>query len=113
LLVVTTLKKIPGTLGVLVSSDKHLTHVVNLTRAAHAKGKKVHIFFTGSGVTLTLCPEFKQLVGRATLSICDVSFRSFGLHGREAEVPGIAFKDFATQAKNAELVQTMERYIVF
>ena len=110
---VTATEKRSGTLGILVSSDKHLTYVVNLTRAAHDKGKQVHIFFTGSGVTLTLCPEFKQLVGRATLSICDVSFRSFGLHGREAELPGIAFKDFTTQTKNAELVQTMERYIVF
>ena len=109
---VTTTPKIPGTLGVLVSSDKHLIHLVHLTRAAHARGKQVHIFFTGSGVTLTLLPEFRELVGLAELSICDVSFRAFGLHGREEEVSGVGFKDFATQAKNAELVQTMERYIV-
>ncbi len=108
----TTLKKIPGTLGVLVSSGKHLTHVVNLTRAAHQKGKKVHIFFTGAGVMLTLQPKFKELVGLADIAICDVSFRAFGLHGREGEVPGVGFKSFATQAKNAEMVQTMERYIV-
>ena len=105
--------KIPDTLGILVSSDKHLKHVVNLTRAAHARGKQVSIFFTGSGVTLTLQPEFRELVGLADLSVCDVSFRAFGLHGREDEVPGVGFNDFATQAKNAELVQTMERYLVF
>ena len=110
---VTAAAKIPDTLGILVSSDKHLTHVVHLARAAHDKGKQVHIFFTGAGVTLTLQPRFRQLVGLADLSICDVSFRAFGLHGREEEVPGVGFKDFATQAKNAELVQTMERYIVF
>ena len=109
----TATEKKSGTLGILVSSDKHLTHVVNLTRAAHAKDKQVHIFFTGSGVTLTLLPEFRELVGLADISICDVSFRAFGLHGREEEIPGVGFKDFATQAKNAELVQTMERYIVF
>ena len=109
----TAIKKKSGTLGILVSSDKHLTHVVNLTRAAHAKGKEVHLFFTGAGVTLTLRPDFKKLVGQADIAICDVSFRAFGLHGREDEVPGVGFKDFATQAKNAELVETMERYIVF
>jgi hypothetical protein len=106
-------ENIPGTLGILVSSDKHLAHVVNLTRAAYEKGKQVHIFFTGSAVLLTLMPEFKTLVGQASLSICDVSFRAFGLHGREDEVPGVGFKDFATQAKHAELIDTMERYIVF
>jgi len=111
--VVTATEKKSGTLGILVSSDKHLTHVVNLTRAAHDKGKQVHIFFTGAGVTLTLQPGFKALMGQADLSICDISFRAFGLHGREDEVSGVVFKDFTTQAKNAELVQTMERYIVF
>ena len=110
---VTTVKKIPGTLGILVSSDKHLTHVVNLTRAAHTRGRQVHIFFTGSGVTLTLLPEFKELVGLANISICDVSFRAFGLHGREDEVSGVGFKDFATQAKNAEIIKTCDRYLVF
>jgi len=106
------MEKLPGTLGILVSSDKHLTHVVNLSRAAHQKGKKVHIFFTGAGVMLTLQPNFKKLVGIADIAICDVSFRAFGLHGREDEVPGVGFKSFATQAKNAEMVQTMERYLV-
>ena len=105
--------KISGSLGILVSSDKYLPYVVGLTRAACKKGKQVHIFFTGNGVLLTLRPAFRQLVGRASLSICDVSFRACGLHGREEEVPGVGFKDFVTQAKNAELIQTMERYIVF
>lgn len=105
--------KIPGTLGILVCSDKYMSHVVNLTRAAYARSKQVHIFFTGSAVFLTLLPEFRDLVGRAALSIYDVSFRAFGLHGREDEVPGVGFKDFATQAKNAELIETMERYVVF
>lgn len=70
--------KIPGTLGILVCSDKYMSHVVNLTRAAYARSKQVHIFFTGSAVFLTLLPEFRDLVGRAALSICDVSFRAFG-----------------------------------
>ena len=100
-------------LGVLVSSDKHLDHVVNLTGTAHAKGKEVQIFFTGRGVLLALKPEFEQLVGKAKLSICDVSFRANGFHGREEEVPGIGFKDFATQAKNAEMVAQVDRYLAF
>ena len=100
-------------LGILVSSDKHLDYVIALTTASHDKGKSVQIFFTGKGVLLALKPDFKELVGKAKLAICDVSFRSHGLHGREDEVPGVGFKDFATQAKNAEMVANMDRYVVF
>lgn len=97
-------------LGVLVSSNKHLDKVIALTTAAFEKGKKVQIFFTGAGVLLTQKPEFEQLVDKAKLSICDVSFRANGLEG---DVPGIGFKDFATQARNAEMISECDRYVVF
>lgn len=100
-------------LGILVSTDKYLDHVVNLAKAAHGKGKAVSVFFTGRGVLLTMQPQFKELVGKAKLSVCDVSFRANGLHGRESEVPGVGFKDFATQAKNAEMLAASDRYLVF
>jgi predicted peroxiredoxin len=97
-------------LGILVSSDKHLDYVIKLTTAAHEKGKKVRIFFTGRGVFLTQQPEFSNLVGKAKLSVCDVSFRANGLEG---DVPGVGFKDFATQARNAEMIKECDRYLVF
>ena len=107
--------KLPFTssLAILVSTDKHLDHVVNLTAAAFAKGKKVSLFFTGKGVQLTMQAQFKELVGKAALSICDASFRANGLHGREHEVPGVSPTDFTTQAKNAELLAGANRYLVF
>jgi predicted peroxiredoxin len=97
-------------LGLLVSSDKHLDYVINLTLAARDKGKDVEIFFTGKGVLLTQSPDFAKLVGKAKMSLCDVSFRALGLEG---DVPGFGFKDFATQAKNAELIKNSDRYLVF
>ena len=97
-------------LGVLVSSDKHLAKVIALTTAAHEKGVNVRIFFTGRGVLLTQKEEFSQLVGKAKLSVCDVSFRANGLEG---DVPGVGFKDFATQARNAEMISECDRYVVF
>ena len=96
-------------LGILVSSNKHIDYVINLTRAAKDKGKEVEIFFTGKGVLLTQSPKFKNLVGKAKMALCDVSFRSLGLKG---DVPGLDFKDFATQAKNAELIEKSDRYVV-
>jgi len=97
-------------LGVLVSSAKYLEEVIALTAAAHAKGKSVQIFFTGQGVLLTQKPKFEQLVGKAKLSVCDVSFRANELEG---DVPGVGFKDFATQARNAEMIAACDRYVVF
>jgi hypothetical protein len=97
-------------LGILVTSDRHLDYVVNLTGAAHKKGKKVQIFFTGKAVKLGFEPDFAKLVGLARLSICDVSFRANGFHGREDQVPGV--KDFATHARNAEMAAECKRYLV-
>ncbi len=99
-------------LGIMVASDRHLDYVVNLTKAAHKKGKDVQIFFTGKAVRLGFEPEFRELVGLAKLSICDVSFRANGFHGREDEVPGVGFKGFATQARNAEMAAECDRYLV-
>lgn len=99
-------------LGILVTTDKHLDYVINITTAAHGKGKEVQIFFTGHAVKLSLDPDFAKLVGKAKLSICDVSFRANGFHGREDDVPGVDFKGFATQARNAEMAAECDRYIV-
>ena len=100
-------------LGILVSSDHHLDHVVCITQAAYEKGKEVRVFFTGKGVLLTLAPKFKELVGKAKLAVCDISFRAYDLHGRESEVPGVENIEFATQATNAEILSEADRYLVF
>jgi predicted peroxiredoxin len=96
-------------LGILVSSDKHLDYVLDLTTAAKKKGKEVEIFFTGNGVLLTQSPDFKKLVGKAKMTLCDVSYKALKLEG---DVPGMDVKDFATQAKNADLVEKSDRYVV-
>ena len=81
-----------------------------MTNASHEKGKDVFIFFTGKGVLLTQSPEFAQLVGKAKMSLCDVSFRALGLEG---EVPGFDIKDFATQEKNVAMIEKSDGYVVF
>ncbi len=97
-------------LGILVGTDRHMEYVLNLTDAACNKGKKVEIFFSGAGVRLTQCEDFEKLIGKARLSVCDVSFRALGFSG---PVPGVGFKDFATQARNAEMINACDRYVVF
>ena len=99
-----------NTLGILVNTDKHLDYVINLTKAAYGKGKRVRIFFTGNGVKLTQSAEFSKLSGMAELSICSESFCKFGFTG---DVPGVFPDGFVTHEKNSELIAASERYLVF
>ncbi len=98
-----------ATLGILVNTDKYFQYVYELAKTAHKKDIKTRIFFTGPGVLLTKKAEFERLVGLAKLSVCEVSYRANGLSG---DVPGVGFKDFMTQAANAEMVALCDRYIV-
>ncbi len=97
-------------LGILVTSDRHFRHVLGVTEAARRAGKKVTLFFTGRGVLLTQLPEFARLPGIAQVDLCEVSYRANGLEG---ELPGLNFRNFATQAKNAEMIEDSDRYLVF
>ena len=107
-------KRFPtGALAIMVSTDKYLDHVVNLTSAAVAKGKRVSLFFTGNGVLLTVKPQFKQLVDQASVCICEASFRTHGLHGNKRQVPGVTQASFTTPARYAEMLAQADRHLVF
>ena len=98
-------------LGVFVTSDKHLDKVIDLCHAARKKQDvEVTIFFSHLGTLLTQDPRFGELEGLATMSLCNVGFES---HGLKAPVPGIAEKDYATQARNGDLIDDCDRYVVF
>lgn len=97
-------------LGILVCTEKYLVHVIRLADAAHARGHPVEIFFTGAGVRLTQKADFRKLVGKARLSVCDSSFRANGFFG---SVPGIGINDFVTHSRNAEMIRNCDRYVVF
>lgn len=97
-------------LGVFVSSDKHLDKVIRLTKAARKKDVQVTIFFSHLGTLLTQDPRFGELEGLAKMALCNVGFES---HGLKPPVPGIGEKDYATQARNGELIEECDRYVVF
>jgi len=97
-------------LGIFVSSDRHLHHVIALTRAAKNQGIKVTIFFTHLGLLLTQDPRFAQLKGIAEMSICNVGLQA---HGIKPPVAGIRERDHATQSRHAELIKECDRYVVF
>ena len=97
-------------LGIFVSSNKNLRHVIEITKAAEAAGKEVLLFFSHKGVLLTQEPEFKELIGHGRKALCNVGYEANGLKGKPA--PGITDKDFGTQARHGEMIDEVDRYIV-
>ena len=97
-------------LGIFVSSDQHLDKIINLCKAAKNKDVEVTIFFTHLGTLLTQDSRFGELQGLAGMTLCKVAFESLGL---KPPVHGIGEKDFATQARHAEVIEECDRYVVF
>jgi hypothetical protein len=97
-------------LGIFVSSDKHLEKIIALCRAAKTKDIEVTIFFSHVGTLLTQHPRFGELEGLAKVALCNVGFESQGL---KPPVVGVQDKDYATQARNGEMIEDCDRYVAF
>lgn len=97
-------------LGICVTTQNCLNHLLGIAKAARRAEKQLEIFLTGEGVHLTQDRNFSVLIDLARVSVCDVSYRANGYKGQE--IPGLVDKDFVTQAKNAEMVEECERYLV-
>ena len=97
-------------LGICVATRSNMPHILGLSKAARAAGKQVEIFLTGDGVHLTQNPRFSELLEAGRVAVCEVSYIANGYKSKE--VPGLADKDFATQARNAEMVEECDRYLI-
>lgn len=98
------------TLGIFVTSDKHLDKIIEMCKAAGKKEIDVTIFFTHRGTLLTRDPRFPELEGMAHMALCKVGFES---HGLKPPVPGIGKRGYASQARHGELIEGCDRYVVF
>ncbi|RJX28238.1 MAG: peroxiredoxin [Desulfarculus sp.] len=96
-------------LGIFVSSDQNLGHLIGVCRAAKKAGKEVKVFLTNRGVLLTQQERFPELEGEAHVALCNVNFEAFKL---QKPVPVVDEKDFATQMRHAEIIEWCDRYIV-
>ncbi len=96
-------------LGIFVSSDQNLEHLIGICRAATKAGKEVKVFLTNRGVMLTQDERFPQMEGEAHVALCNVNFEAFQL---SKPIPVVAEEDFATQMRHAEIIEWCDRYIV-
>ncbi len=109
-------------LGIAVFTDKFFDHVVELAKAAKRAGKTVKVFISGEGVKTVKNPRFKELLEAAdpeNVFICEASYRRYvgenmeKLKKQESPVEGVPYKNWVTQAKNAEFLKDCDRYINF
>lgn len=68
-------------LGILINSDKHLGHIVGITRAASAKGHEVFLFAMDEGTRLLYAEEFMALctLDNVVMSLCAHSAEEHGV----------------------------------
>lgn len=97
-------------LGICVATLKTFDHLIGITLAAKSEDKNVKIFLTGEAVHLTQNDRFPELVELAKVGVCEVSYLANGYKNKE--FAGLADKDFVTQAANAEMVETCDRYLI-
>ncbi|MBW1778330.1 MAG: DsrE family protein [Deltaproteobacteria bacterium] len=97
-------------LGICVSTKNSFKHVAGIARSAKNDGIEVEIFFTGEGVHQSQHADFTKLLDYGKVAICEVSYITNGYKGRG--IPGLGDKDFVTQARNAEMVDECDRYII-
>lgn len=98
------------TLGIAVTNDRHLDHLLGLVKAAKAKGKNILVFFTGRGVLLTASPRLAEIEGLAEMAVCKVSLQTYDLNDQNP-IPGIPEKNITNQEWHAGMIDRSDRYI--
>ncbi len=97
-------------LGISVTTNGHIDRLLGLACASQKSGRETEIFLTGEGVHLIQNPSFSEALKVARVAVCEVSYFARGY--KKTEVPGLLDKDFTTQARNAEMVEECDRYII-
>jgi len=98
-------------LGIIVTTDKHLDHILGITRSALAKGHEVNIFNMDEGVKLLENPSFTALCNEKglTMSFCDYSTKTVEIStdGIPAEIASGSQFDNANMNHDSDRVITL------
>jgi len=104
-------------LGIHVTTDKYIDHVIGVARAAKNAGKALCIFLTHEGCLITQDTKYQELADiigsdeNNEISLCNVSWEELGLKG-QAVPAAMDPKDLATQSRHCALVEKCHRYMV-
>jgi len=98
-------------LGIFVTTDDKMDHVMGIVKAAKAKGSKVKVFFSWRGTLLAKSADFPELCKIADdVSICADSYKNMGYD--VADVPeGLTAEKMATQAQHGAILEDYDCYL--
>ena len=101
------------TLGIFVSTNKYLDHLIGVVKAAKKAGKETVIFFSHNGALMTQDPKYKELADLAPeeMAVCNVRWEELGLKGQPIPA-GMGEKGLATQSRHISLIGKCDRYLV-
>ena len=98
-------------LGIVVTTDRHLDHIVGLTKVASKKGHEVTIFAMDAGTKLLGETEFTQLCSEdnVIISLCQHSASEHGVN-----MEGISIEIvLGSQFNNAMMHSESDKVVVF
>lgn len=98
-------------LGIFVTTEDCMEHLMGITKAAKAKGSNVKIFFTWKATHLSKNPDFPKLCELADdVSICVDSYKKQG-YDPEDIPEGLTAKKMATQAQHGIIIEDYDCYL--
>ncbi len=97
-------------LGIHVNDDRHLEHVVGITKAAVSKGHEVFIFTMVDGVRLLENPTYTGLckIPNVKMSFCDHNASGYGI--KKEGIPEEVV--CGSQYNNAVMMHDVDKVIV-
>lgn len=97
-------------LGIYVSSDRHLDKLIELCRAAKRNDIEVRLFFTHLGTRLCADSKMAVLQDLADVAVCNVGFEANDLQRTDSV---LSEKAYGSQTVHAEMIYDCDRYISF
>lgn len=69
-------------LGIIITTDRHLDHLIGIAQAANTKGHEVSIFAMDTGTRLLNNPKFRELcrLENIVMSVCQHSASEQGVN---------------------------------
>jgi len=108
--------------AISIFTDKYFEHAVELTKALKKLGCNVKVFMSGEGTKNVKNQRFKELLdsaGAENVFVCEASYKRYVgeniemLKEAKSPVEGVPYKNWVTQAKNAEFLKDADKYVVF
>ncbi|OYT35563.1 hypothetical protein DRP04_03235 [Archaeoglobales archaeon] len=109
-------------IAISIFTDKYFDQAVELAKALKQAGATVKIFMSGDGVKNSKHARFNELLdiaGPENVFICEASYKRYVgenlemLKEAKSPIEGVPYKNWVTQAKNAEFIKDADKYVVF